>query len=391
MKKVFLSILTGTLIFASCNGTSAKTTENKSLSTKEKSDSILSVKTNPIKDSIYIDSFLTDISKTIAGIDNNFAKKRKLATAFDNHVNIEYANFDKSKINPIKSWVLEKTLVPEAKKCNTLFYPLAGADFAYANAFFNDVENYILVGLEKPGFLPDYNSFNNSSIESYRSHIFNSLGVSMRSGFFVTKKMKVHFNQKIVNGTIHSLLFYLARSGNKIRKINHFKIQDDATLKLSNGKEVMQSPGVEIEFLTPENKVKHLYYYSFDLSDNNPKIDNLFKWVSSFGEHHAMLKAASYLNFNSFFSKTRSYILNSSNMLVQDDSGIPYKYFVDGKWNVNLYGVYKRVLPIFRSYIQRDMINAYNDSTKLVTNNLPFGIGYNTAFGETNIQVFYKK
>ena len=78
-------------------------------------------------------------------------------------------------------------------------------------------------------------------------------------------------------------------------------------------------------------------------------------------------------------------------MLVQDDSGIPYKYFVDGKWNINLYGVYKRVLPIFRSYIQRDMIAAYNDSTKLITSNLPFGIGYNTAFGETNIQVFYKK
>jgi hypothetical protein len=37
------------------------------------------------------------------------------------------------------------------------------------------------------------------------------------------------------------------------------------------------------------------------------------------------------------------------------------------------------------------MVSAYKDTTKLITSKLPFGIGYNTAFGETNLQVFYKK
>jgi len=69
-------------------------------------------------------------------------------------------------------------------------------------------------------------------------------------------------------------------------------LKDDATLRSTFGTEAMFSPGLDIEFLTSDNKVKHLYYYSFDLSDVNPKIDNFFKWVSSFGEHHTMLKAA---------------------------------------------------------------------------------------------------
>jgi hypothetical protein len=390
MKKVILSILTGTLIFTSCNGSVAKTTENSVVANKENKDSIVKAVKEP-KDSIYIDSFFTDIAKTIAGMDNNFARKRKLAPNYGQQVDIQYSIFQKNKINPISNWVTERALVPEDKKCKTLFYPLAGADFAYANAFFKDVDNYILVGLEKPGYLPNYNSFNNAAIENYRSHIFNSLGVSMKSGFFRTNSMRVQFSQKYVNGTLHSLLFYLARSGNQIRKIGHFILKDDATLRPTFGTEAMFSPGLDIEFLTADNQVKHLYYYSFDLSDVNPKIDNFFKWVSSFGEHHTMLKAASYLNSRDYFSKTRNYILTSSNMIVQDDSGIPYKYFVNGKWTINLFGIYKRVIPLFSTRIQPDMVAAYRDTTKLVTAKLPFGIGYNTAFGETNLQVFYKK
>ena len=104
-----------------------------------------------------------------------------------------------------------------------------------------------------------------------------------------------------------------------------------------------------------------------------------------------MLKAASYLNSREYFSKTRNYILKSSNMIVQDDSGIPYKYFVDGTWNVKLYGGYKKVIPLFSSRIQPDLVRAYADTTKLTSKYLPFRICYNVAVGETNLQVLYKK
>jgi hypothetical protein len=87
-----------------------------------------------------------------------------------------------------------------------------------------------------------------------------------------------------------------------------------------------------------------------------------------------MLKAASYLNSRDYFSKTRNYILKSSNMVVQDDSGIPYKYFIDGTWDVKLYGGYKKVIPLFSSRIQPDMVRAYADTTKLTSKNVQ-GLG----------------
>ncbi len=385
-----IGVLVGLFIVSCGNSSSEKLAASKAKK-KEKTEIITATTVDEPKDSIYIDSFFTDIALTIGGFENNFAKKRKLVSTYPATVTAQFTGFTKSKMLPISNWVKENKMIPENYTCNTLFYPLAGADFVYADAFFSNVKNYILVGLEKPGYLPNYEQLSNTDLQSYLNQIFNSLDISMKSGFFRTKSMAVQFNQKTVNGTLHSLLFYLARRGNKIRKIRHFILKENAVLKYTSGTEGMFSPGLDIEFLTADNKVKNLYYYNTDLSDENVKIDNFFNWVSSFGEHHTMLKAASYLNSRDYFSKTRNYILKSSNMVVQDDSGIPYKYFNDGKWDVKLYGGYKKVIPLFSSRIQPDMVRAYSDSTKLTSKNLPFRIGYNVAVGETNLQVLYKK
>ncbi|NDF60854.1 MAG: hypothetical protein EB100_07200, partial [Crocinitomicaceae bacterium] len=306
-------------------------------------------------------------------------------------VQSNFSVLENTKLFPIKKWVKEVGMLPEKYKTKTLFYPLAGADFVYADAFFNDVDNYIMVGLEKPGFLPNYTSFTNAQIESYISSVYNSLDVSMKFGYFKTINMRVQFNQKVVNGTIHSLLFYLARTGKKISEVKHFQVQNDGSVKYTFGAEAMKSAGVEILFQNERGETKKLHYYSTDLSDANKSLDAFYKWVSSFGTHNTMLKAASYLNSREYFTKTRNYILNSSQLIVQDDSGIPFKFVSNPSWDVKLYGAYKKVIPLFASRIQPDLVQAYADSTKLTSKVLPFKIGYNVMFNETNLQLFYKK
>ena len=363
-------------------------------SKKEKQPkSIVEAKKEEIKDSVVstIDTNLNNLALTIAGINNNFIKARKLISPYFATVQSNFSVLENTKLFPIKKWVKEVGMLPEKYKTNTLFYPLAGADFVYADAFFNEVDNYILVGLEKPGFLPNYTKFTNPQIEYYISSMYNSLDVSMKFGYFKTNNMRVQFNQKVVNGTIHSLLFYLARTSNKIVDVKHFQIQNDGSLKYTVGTEAMRSAGIEILFKNEKGKDKKLYYYSTDLSDANKSLDSFFKWVSAFGPHNTMLKAASYLNSREYFSKTRNYILNSSQLIVQDDSGIPFKYVSNPSWDVKLYGVYRKVIPLFSSRIQPDMVQAYADSTKLTSKILPFKIGYNVMFNETNLQLYYKK
>jgi hypothetical protein len=62
---------------------------------------------------------------------------------------------------------------------------------------------------------------------------------------------------------------------------------------------------------------------------------------------------------------------------VQDDTGIPYKYFEEGKkFNVKLYGQYVQPVKDF-SYLklQKELIEAFKrDSTSI--KQLPFHLGY---------------
>jgi hypothetical protein len=75
----------------------------------------------------------------------------------------------------------------------------------------------------------------------------------------------------------------------------------------------------------------------------------------------------------SYFSTIRSFLLDRSTTLVQDDSGIPLKYFAPQKWNLRLFGSYPGPIEIFKKYDQLDLAALYKSSNPPP---LEFGIGY---------------
>jgi hypothetical protein len=75
----------------------------------------------------------------------------------------------------------------------------------------------------------------------------------------------------------------------------------------------------------------------------------------------------------SYFSTIRSFLLDRSTTLVQDDSGIPLKYFTPQKWNLRLFGSYPGPIEIFKKYDQLDLAALYKNSNPPA---LEFGIGY---------------
>jgi hypothetical protein len=60
-------------------------------------------------------------------------------------------------------------------------------------------------------------------------------------------------------------------------------------------------------------------------------------------------------------------------MIVQDDTGVPYRDFNPSQWQVRLYGNYLPPIDIFKQFYQPDLANAYAHSSPQA---LPFGIGY---------------
>src|SRR5581483_1819506 len=89
------------------------------------------------------------------------------------------------------------------------------------------------------------------------------------------------------------------------------------------------------------------------------------------------IKSASYLLHANFMSNMRSLILKNSIAVVEDDTGIPFKYFQEGnRFDIKLYGQYTKPVSDFPYLsLQKPLQEAFQkDSSKI--GKLPFHLGY---------------
>jgi hypothetical protein len=73
------------------------------------------------------------------------------------------------------------------------------------------------------------------------------------------------------------------------------------------------------------------------------------------------------------FPQVRDFLLNCSKVIVQDDSGIPEKFFDVNKWNVRFCGKYAGPIRSFRKFWQPDLAKSYAAAPAIP---LEFGFGY---------------
>ena len=257
-------------------------------------------------------------------------------------------------------------------KIDLVFYPFSGADFPYPITIFPNADTYILCGLEKTGspFSSEIKT-NYAHYESYRKALVSF----MRLSYFITKDMKNDLDNEEIDGVCPVIAMLMATLGYDIISIENKAIDENGKLIPGEGKgNVMQ-----YKFFKRGSKHEQtLYYVSADVEDKrvNPNVNKFFE-VSLQGHTVATyLKAASYLMHQHNFSKIRGYVVDNSQYIVQDDSGVPYKHLTD-KFDLTFYGVYKRPLQVFtEACIQPDLDQAYKDNADKVRP-LPFHIGYN--------------
>jgi APA family basic amino acid/polyamine antiporter len=237
-----------------------------------------------------------------------------------------------------------------------VFYPFSGPDFTYVFAYLPDATTYVLCGLEPVGNVPAVERIQNPG--GTFNVLRQSLSTLTNAGYFVTKSMRVELNVGELQGTLPLLFIQLARAGCRITSVeaggSRVKIGFDAPTG-------------------PRNRT--LYYFSTDLS-NGPLGGNkgFNDYLRSLAPVTTYVKSASYLMHSNDFSRVRDLILGMSGSVVQDDSGIPLRYFDPKRWQLRFYGNYTGPLEIFKQYYQADLAAAYQS----VRNRSPldFGVGY---------------
>lgn len=344
--------------------------------------------------------------------------------------NNTWGRLEKGQLHKIKSWseqelvfnnssaVSQQNNADNESQSSTIFYPFSGADFLYATTLFPAAEQYVMIGLEPVGKVPDIRKIPVDFWENYFLALRTAQDDILTASFFKTKDMKVDFRIQELKGTLPILMIFLTRTGNKIITMEPVQINDSGKIVESSFEKIAyhqfsQMNGIRITFekdrkqdadsanlkndFENKNVQKTLYYFSIDLSNNSlikkPHFEN---FMNNFGEVVTFIKSASYLMHQNDFSMIRKSILDHSSIVLQDDSGIPLKYFVEEDptiagqaWSeLTFYGAYKEPIRLFKNFYQGDLKKNYADTTK--TKPLLFRIGYQTQTNKSNLMLAKK-
>jgi hypothetical protein len=303
---------------------------------------------------------------------------RQHARSFD----AAWASLEVRQLSKIRVWS-EKNITRHQK---TMLYMFSGPDFLYANVFFPDAATYVLSGLEPVGEIPDVSRLRRGSLSGALAHIRSSLGSVMNYSFFITRHMRGQLRSGTLTGTLPLLYVFLARSGKTITNVSLVTL-DKEGMELPAGEAPAKGApsGVKLAFAGNDGAPRTLYYFSTDLSDNGVSNSGFLKFCERLGAADSFVKSASYLLHSGNFSKVRDFLLAQSATVLQDDSGIPVRYFAPDQWKLRPFGHYVGPISIFAGRYQSQLSHIFHRAPPI-----DFGVGYRWRLRESNLLVAEK-
>jgi hypothetical protein len=304
--------------------------------------------------------------------------------AYQDWINGRWAYLNRVRLNSMRQW--SAGALGDLRRLGTVYYPFSGPDILYVDTLFPDSKYLLMAGLEPIGTMPDLAQLQDQGrLPGYLTQIKTSLYTILAASFFKTKDMKNDFSGQ-VDGILPAMAVFLAHQGYRIDSIHYVTLHGDGSL---TEHPAAGATGVQIAYDDGDRDDQRLaLYFQVDLSNDgvgsNPGYVNLMRRL---GAGVTYLKAASYLLYADYFSRIRDAILNDSVGVVEDDSGMPYKYF-DAKWEVTPYGNYTGPIALFKEYNQPDLAAFY---AKNIPSPLPFGTGYKFVASQSSVLVARKK
>lgn len=298
-----------------------------------------------------------------------------------------WSQVEDGRLAKVREW--SRTHIPTAAAATgTVFYMFSGPDFLYADAIYPEATTYVFCGIEPVGPIPDPSQLRRDRLAGELQALRSSLDSVLSFSFFLTKEMKQELQNHAFRGTLPVIALFIARAGKEICAISFVGLdKQGALVPLTEPvrSDNVTAPGVCISFRTPGNgTLRNLYYFSTDISDGGLKSTGFLPFCRSLAPGNSLVKSASYLMHETYFSSIRLFLLENSNTLVQDDSGIPLAFLAPEMWELRLFGSYPGPIPLFRNNYQPRLAELYRRADPVP---LEFGIGYRHRKGESTLMV----
>jgi hypothetical protein len=273
----------------------------------------------------------------------------------------------------------QQELAPTWSREEPVFYPFGGPDAMTPILCLPHSPLYVLVGLEPPGTLPTAEEIRDKDLAAFLAAVREAMASELGRSFFITREMDNEFRGQVTDGLLLPIIQLLARTGHAILGFRYVRLDEQG--RVVERQTAYRAPGaignkgVEIEFRAEADQSIHrLCYFSVNLADSRLRGNQPFlSYAARLKGSATLLKATSYMIHRDDFSMVRDLLLANSAMVLQDDSGIPYRCFARGQWRLRLYGSYKRPYGSFRWIEQPDLVKAYEGPD---VRPLPVSIGY---------------
>ncbi len=297
---------------------------------------------------------------------------------------------DKKLFTPLRQWA-QAELSPYHEWKNFVFYPFSGADWPSIYALYPNGQRYVFFGLEQEGDPAYMRLLSPQEIANNLWGPYAAMADLLRLSFFKTKEMQQFLIKGKVRGLLPVFLAFFARSGHDIYEVNHIYLTPEGKIDTfpQNTRKPVQSPwdtivtGLRFLIGKPGQAPQEVIYVSFNAANDGLKNQKgIVPFLQTIQPCVTFIKAASYLMHGQDFSQMRSLILTQSIAILEEDSGIPYRFFDSTVWKVQLYGVYNGPIPLFKNKFQQNLYQAYRSQP---VKPLPFGIGYHLVPGTSNL------
>jgi len=282
----------------------------------------------------------------------------------------------RTRLERMDRW--ERTALPPARPGAALIYPFSGPDFVNAFALFPDYQTYVFFSLELPGEVPALARMDETQLGVLFSDLRGALNDLVALNFFITPNMKEKLQTDSLQGTVPVLLAQMGMLGLTVDSVEPFDPWPKAGNQSARraGKPALPLRAVRIQFEDQSRKTRTLLYLSLDVSDGQLGFYPEFvPWLRSFEQPTVLLKSASYLLHGSNFRKVRGVVRDRARLIVQDDTGMPYRILRDTGFQISLFGQYEKPVKLFENRYQKDLDEAFASAGN--PDPVPFPFGYN--------------
>ncbi len=275
----------------------------------------------------------------------------------------------------------------------TMLYPFGGPDALNAVTLFPDSPAYVLIGLEPIGSLPDETMLR-TDLDRLLASVRQSLDSLLQRSFFITREMDSSLRGQKFNGVLPDILVQLVRLDAEILAVSPVQVAEGGVLapwdRAKVSARAVRNRGVEIVFrragrTTPQR----LYFFTVNLGPRLAGNQAFLTYLDRTAPFVTFLKATSYMPHHRGFRVFCRKVLETSDAILQDDSGIPYSYYRTPEWQLQLYGEYEKPYGSFRYLEQPDLHQAY--LVPGAAKKLDFRIGYGFSKVPSNLLLARRK